>query len=100
MAGPQLAGAIAVLSEFMKKDMTRIRNKSAFVNGIIDRVQKELVHDKVCPLCACVLLYYLQCLAHRGLDIAPCKSSGPSATSCVLFWDVCGVISDVLSPVP
>ena len=40
-------GAIAVLSEFMKKDMTRIRNKSAFVNGIIDRVQKELAHDKV-----------------------------------------------------
>ena len=39
-------GAIAVLSEFMKKDMTRIRNKSAFVNGIIDRVQKELAHDK------------------------------------------------------
>jgi hypothetical protein len=42
-----MAGAIAVLSEFMKKDMTRIRNKSAFVNGIIDRVQKELAHDKV-----------------------------------------------------
>ena len=36
-----------MLSEFMKKDMTRIRNKSAFVNGIIDRVHKELAHDKV-----------------------------------------------------
>ena len=45
----RVAGAIAVLSEFMKKDMTRIRNKSAFVNGIIDRVQKELAHDKVRP---------------------------------------------------
>jgi hypothetical protein len=32
-------GAIAVLSEFMKKDTTRIRNKSAFLNGIICRVQ-------------------------------------------------------------
>jgi Na+-transporting methylmalonyl-CoA/oxaloacetate decarboxylase gamma subunit len=43
-----MAGAVAVLSEFMKKDMTRIRNKSAFVNGIIDRVHKELAHEKVC----------------------------------------------------
>lgn len=51
-----LTGAIAVLSEFMKKDMTRIRNKSAFVNGIIDRVQKELAHDKVCLL-LCVRVY-------------------------------------------
>jgi len=39
-----------VLSEFMKKDMTRIRNKSAFVNGIIDRVHKELAHEKVCVI--------------------------------------------------
>ncbi len=43
-----MTGAVAVLSEFMKKDMTRIRNKSAFVNGIIDRVHKELAHEKVC----------------------------------------------------
>ena len=28
-----------VLSEFLKKDMSRIRNKSAFLNGIIGRVQ-------------------------------------------------------------
>jgi hypothetical protein len=45
-----MAGAVAVLSEFMKKDMTRIRNKSAFVNGIIDRVHKELAHEKVCVI--------------------------------------------------
>mmetsp|Transcript_39984 Transcript_39984/g.125587 ORF Transcript_39984/g.125587 Transcript_39984/m.125587 type:complete len:872 (-) Transcript_39984:79-2694(-) len=40
-------GAIAVLSEFMKKDMSRIRNKSAFVNGIIERVQKELTNERL-----------------------------------------------------
>ena len=48
--GCVMAGAVAVLSEFMKKDMTRIRNKSAFVNGIIDRVHKELAHEKVCVI--------------------------------------------------
>ena len=40
-------GAVAVLSEFMKKDMTRIRNKSAFLNGIIGRVQEELAQDRL-----------------------------------------------------
>ena len=52
------AGAMAVLSEFMKKDMTRIRNKSAFVNGIIDRVQKELAHDKVNTACGSLTYDY------------------------------------------
>lgn len=39
-------GGVAVLSEFMKKDMSRIRNKSAFLNGIICRVQEELQSDR------------------------------------------------------
>jgi hypothetical protein len=35
-----IAGAVAVLSEFIKKDMSRIRNKCAFLHRIIQRVQQ------------------------------------------------------------
>ena len=55
-----------MLSEFMKKDMTRIRNKSAFVNGIIDRVHKELAHDKVL-MYFCRLLRSLTCFSEPSL---------------------------------
>lgn len=41
-------GAIAVLAEFMKKDMSRIRNKSAFMNGIICRVQVAFLIPRLC----------------------------------------------------
>ena len=80
-----------MLSEFMKKDMTRIRNKSAFVNGIIDRVHKELAHDKVL-MYVCRLLRSLACFSQPFLSVCVailrslplCVASGPCSHAALL----------------
>jgi hypothetical protein len=41
LKGMRADAAEASLAEFLKKDMSRVRNKSAFLNGIIARVMQE-----------------------------------------------------------
>jgi len=41
LKGMRADAAEASLAEFLKKDMSRVRNKSAFLNGIIARVAQE-----------------------------------------------------------
>ncbi len=66
-------GAIAVLSEFMKKDTTRIRNKSAFLNGIICRVQVRPLVSYIPYMYTCILKEYVGGYAYAvcGTDLLP-----------------------------